>query len=79
MNNTSVPPATEKTLDNIRRAKAFSAWAGPWHIEWKLRTGNFLFIPRFQSMETEFFNEGPVIWRRFYWLTFGLSWYRLIH
>lgn len=76
--NHSVGPPTEKTVQNVKRARAHSLWAGPVHIEWKFLTGNFFLVPRWQRMTTEFFNEGPVRWFRGYWLTGGLSVYRLI-
>lgn len=31
----TVGPPTEKTLRNIREAKAFELWWGPYHVEWK--------------------------------------------
>lgn len=77
-NNGSVGPMSEKTRQNIKRAKAWGQWVGPWHIEGKLWTGNLLFKPRYQWMLTEFFNEGPVSWHRWYWLTLGLSWYKVL-
>lgn len=71
-----VGPPSEKTERNIRKARCRSLWVGPVHLEWKLWTGSFLFFPKWQSMTTEFWNEGPVRWFRFYWLTFGLSMYK---
>ena len=71
----TVGPPSEKTERNIRRARAFSLWAGPAHVEWKFWTGNFKAVPRWEAMNTEFWNEGPVRWLRVYWLTGGLSIY----
>lgn len=71
----NVGPPTEKTLGNIARAKAHSLWCGPVHIEWKAWTGQFRVIPRWDVLQTEFFNEGPVKWVRGYWLTIGVSAY----
>ena len=73
-----VGPMSETTRKNIQRAKAHGGWWGPWHVEWKFWTGNFLFKPRYQWMMTEFFNEGPVSWHRVYWLTVGVSWYKML-
>lgn len=74
----TVGEASETTKRNVKKAKAYSFWAGPLHIEWKLRTGHFRFLPAWETMTTEFWNEGPVRWTRFYWLTVGVSCYRLI-
>lgn len=74
----TVGPPSEKTEKNIQNAKAWGVWAGPAHVEWKFFTGNFLLFPKWQTMTTEFWNEGPVRWFRAYWLTMGLSIYRLL-
>lgn len=71
-------PPSVKTERNITRARAHSVWIGPVHIEWKLWTGRLYLWPRWQRMTTEFWNEGPVLWTRCYWLTAGVSWYRLL-
>lgn len=67
---------SEQTKKNIRAARSHSMWAGPWHIEYKFRTGVFLLLPKWERMTTEFWQEGPVDWFRAYWLTFGFSAYR---
>lgn len=74
----TVGAPSPKTERNVRRARAHSAWAGPVHLEWKFWTGAFRVIPKWQLMTTEFWNEGPVRWFRCYWLTMGVSIYRLI-
>lgn len=74
----TVGDISTKTLANIRRAKAFSVWAGPLHIEWKFWTGQFRLLPAWSLMDTTFFNEGPVRWWRGYWLCLGLSVYKAL-
>lgn len=69
---------SKKTEKNIRRAHSHSLWRGPFHIEFKLWTWLFLPFPKWEIMTTEFWNEGPVRWFRCYWLTCGLSIYRLL-
>jgi hypothetical protein len=71
----TVGPPTNKTLANCKQARAHSAWCGPAHVEWKLRTGRFRWLPVWSVMSTELWNEGPVRWLRGYWLTCGLSVY----
>lgn len=71
-----VGPPTEKTERNIRSARSRSLWIGPVHLEWKFWTGTFLLLPKWQTMTTEFWNEGPVQWFRCYWLTLGMSIYK---
>jgi len=71
----TVGPPSEKTERNIRRARAYSLWAGPLHVEWKFWTGQFRFVPHWEAMDTEFWNEGPIHWVRAYWLTVGMSMY----
>lgn len=79
---------SERTLSNVRRARAFDTWAGPYHIEWKMGAfeqffftdpskpvRSFRLFPKWEIVETDFHNEGPVRWFRGYWLTFGLSIY----
>ena len=78
MDTNTVGPPTEKTLRNVKQARSHSLWVGPVHIEYKFWTGFFKFIPKWQTMTTEFWNEGPVRWFRCYWLTFGLSIYKLL-
>lgn len=73
-----VGPPSEKTERNINAARAHSLWMGPVHIEWKLWTGGFRFVPAWSWMDTEFWNEGPVRWFRGYWLTCGVSIYRAL-
>lgn len=77
-NEYQVGKPSPKTEKNIKQARARSLWCGPVHVEWKFYTGNFLFRPRWDTMTTEFWNEGPVRWFRAYWLTMGLSIYRLL-
>jgi|LNFM01.1.fsa_nt_gb hypothetical protein len=77
-NQSQVGPPSEKTEQNIRRARSHSVWIGPVHIEYKLWTGGFRLWPAWDVMTTEFWNEGPVRWWRGYWLCFGLSIYRLL-
>lgn len=74
----TVGPPTEKTLANIARAKAYSVWCGPVHVEWKLWTDRFRVIPRWDTIDTELWNEGPVRWTRAYWLSVGVSMYRAL-
>lgn len=69
----TVGPPTERTLANIRRARAHSFCFGPYHVEWKGWTGGFRFVPFWSRIDTEFWNQGPVRWRRGYWLTGGVS------
>jgi len=69
----TVGPETEKTDRNIQRARAHSLWWGTTHIEWKFWTGICTFRPLRISVNTDFFNEGPVRWSRLYWLTFAVS------
>ena len=63
----------DQTDTNIRRARTSRAWVGPYLVEWKLWTGNFFLRPRYQAVTTEFFDEGPVRWCRFYWMSVGVS------
>jgi hypothetical protein len=70
-----VGPPSPKTEANIKAARAHSCWCGPAHIEWKVWTGGFRVLPRWELMTTEFWHEGPVRWWRGYWLTLGLSIY----
>lgn len=74
----TVGPPSEKTERNLRRARCHGGWVGPYHVEWKLRTGQWYWRPRSQVTRTEFWNEGPVQWFRCYWFSVGLSIYRLI-
>lgn len=75
---TGVGPMSPKTQKNIRQARARSFWIGPRHVEYKFWTGFFKVVPRWEVRTLEFFNEGPVRWFRCYWLTFGLSIYKLL-
>jgi hypothetical protein len=74
----TVGAMSEQTKRNIRRARAWSVWAGPLHIEWKVWTGQFRLVPAWSLTDTEFFNEGPIRWWRGYWLCLGLSVYKAL-
>ena len=70
-------PSTEKTDRNIAQARSHRLRLGRYHVEWKAYTGQFHLRPRWHTANVDFFNEGPVRWTRCYWLTCGLSIYRL--
>lgn len=71
--NQTVGPPSEKTERNIRRARAHRFRVKSTVVEWKARTGQWFWVPVTFSQHTELWNEGPVWWSRFYWLSFGLS------
>ncbi len=80
----AVGPPTEKTLSNIRQARAHAFyWRGKL-IQWQAKTQGCLLPhkvdmlgyhvwPHWDSRETEFWNQGRVRWTRLYWFTFGVS------
>ena len=64
---------SDKTIQNMREARAHSLWFGKYHVEYKLRTGLFFVWPKYFATRTDFFNEGRVHWVRCYWCTVGIS------
>ena len=64
---------SEKTIRNMKDARAHSLWIGRYHVEYKLWTGFLVLWPKWIHTRTPFFNEGFVHWDRYYWLTVGVS------
>jgi len=69
---------SERTRRNIAAARCHGVRIGRYHIEWRYWTGTFVLLPIRCVTRTEFFNEGPVEWARYYWLTIGVSIYNRI-
>lgn len=75
-------PPTQKTVENVRRARVQSVKVGSMRVYWKWWTGSFYWVPWYEEgIEAQYgapyLNEGRVSWFRLYWLTFG--YYRTRH